>query len=200
MSAQAEAAPATHKAQTRHAAGTAFLGMVMFMASWAMLFAGLFFAYGIARNGAMEWPPHDLPRLPLIRPAVATLAIALSSGLLQQGYNRLRAGVDKGLVLRLVGALAGGTLFMLLQSSTWNELWDKGLRPATGTYASIFYTLTVFHALHVAVGLGGLLLVTIKAGQGRYNRDSHVGLRLWGLYWHMVGVIWAAIFVSVYLF
>ena len=41
---------------------TAYLGMVIFLGSWAMMFAGLFFAYGavpVSSDGG--WPPPGVP-------------------------------------------------------------------------------------------------------------------------------------------
>jgi len=51
---------------------TAWLGMIIFLASWAMMFAALFFAYGIVRLRAQVWPPPELPALPLRLPLVNT--------------------------------------------------------------------------------------------------------------------------------
>ena len=41
----------------------AVLGMTIFVASWAMLFAGLFFAYGVTRLRTPAWPPSGPSRL-----------------------------------------------------------------------------------------------------------------------------------------
>src|SRR5688572_24420642 len=106
------------------------MGMAIFVASWAMLFAALFFAYGLSRIRAPSWPPADLPPLPLALPALATLALAASSADLQ------RARVRTGAVL--------GVIFLILQVVVWRQMVLGGLRPQTGTYASFFFTLTVF--------------------------------------------------------
>jgi heme/copper-type cytochrome/quinol oxidase subunit 3 len=173
----------------------ALLGMTIFIASWAMLFAALFFSYGLIRARALEWPPADLPELPLGLPALATAILAASSWALQAGLGRARRRA-RG-VAGLVFAVAGlGGVFLALQLSVWRDLWEVGLRLDTGTYASVFYGLTVFHALHVAVGL--VALAGLGIGLGRKSAGI-VPLRLWTLYWHMVGVIWGVMFTLVYL-
>ncbi len=161
---------------------TAVLGMVIFIASWAMLFAGLFFAYGAIRVRALAWPPADLPQLPLLLPSLATAALALSSWLLERA-RRTGNGVP--------WAALAGALFLGLQVVVWRDLHAAGLRPDTGTYASVFFGLTVFHGLHVAVGLVALGWLAL--------RRTSLSLRIWTLYWHMVGVIWGVMFFLLYL-
>ncbi len=161
---------------------TALLGMIIFIASWAMLFAGLFFAYGLLRLRAPAWPPADLPRIPTTLPALATAVLALSSLALVRGRGRRRSPA-------IAAVLGAG--FLALQITVWRDLASAGLLPQAGPFASAFFGLTVFHALHVAVGLVAL---TVLAA-----RPAPVALRLWTLYWHMVGIVWGIIYLLVYL-
>jgi cytochrome c oxidase subunit III len=175
----------------RHRETTAVLGMALFIASWAMLFAALFFAYGFTRVRAVAWPPADLPPLPLGWPALATVAIAGCSGALiwaqkQPTRARLRAGVAL--------ALAGAVVFLAVQVFVWRMLAQAGLRPDGGPYASVFYGLTTFHALHVAVGIVGLSWLWPRLG----GDTATLPLRLWTLYVHMVGVLWGLLYLGVY--
>jgi heme/copper-type cytochrome/quinol oxidase subunit 3 len=163
-------------AAARHQERTALMGMAIFVASWAMLFAALFFAFLLSRVRAPSWPPADLPPLPLGLPALATLALAGSSGLLQRGRVRMSAAL--------------GVVFLVLQAVVWRQLLLDGLRPQAGAYASYFFALTVFHALHVLVGLVALGVLAA--------RPRPLSLRLWTIYWHMVGIIWGVMFLLVY--
>ena len=185
-----------HKGQ-RHRETTAVLGMSVFVASWAMLFAALFFAYAVTRARALAWPPPDLPALPLGLPAWATLAIALSSGAL---ITARRRPAQASVVAPLLWAALGAVVFLALQLTVWRGLYRAGLRPDTGSYASVFYGLTTFHALHVLVGifgLGALLWGALRAARARRARDP-IPLRLWTVYFHMVGVLWLLLYLGVY--
>ena len=200
-------------ATSRHQERTALMGMAIFVASWAMLFAALFFAYGLTRLRATSWPPLDLPRLPLGLPGVATLLLAASSWVLgrrrgaQGAAEQRRPELSKG--ERVEASLAGeasaarllpgnppllaatlGATFLVLQTTVWSHLYRAGLRPSAGAYASFFFALTVFHALHVLVGVGALGWLAA--------RPRALSLRLWTIYWHMVGVIWGAMYLLVY--
>lgn len=183
-----------------HASGTAFLGMVIFIASWVMLFAGLFFAYGLVRVRAAAWPPPDLPALPVGLPALATAWLVGASLCLHRAVRAARAATEVRLPIGrwLAAGLLLGLVFLGLQLSVWRDLWTAGLRPETGTYASAFYTLTVFHGLHVLVGVFGLGWLIAHALVTRRQAAADP-VRLWTLYWHMVGAVWIAMFVLVYL-
>jgi cytochrome c oxidase subunit 3 len=165
----------------RHQERTALMGMAIFVASWAMLFAALFFAYGLGRVRAVVWPPADLPPLPLVLPALATLVLGASSWALHRGAPRANAA-GRAAVLGLV--------FLILQAIVWRQMLLSGLRPQAGAYASYFFALTIFHALHVLVGLVALGWLAL--------RPRPLSLRLWTIYWHMVGVIWGVMFLVVY--
>lgn len=179
---------------------TALVGMIVFLGSWAMMFGALFFSYGIVRAHSQVWPPPDLPKIPLALPAVNTVALALSSVTLQDAVRSLRAGNSARASRGIAATVVLGVLFVVLQSIVWSGLVDDGLSPRSGTYASVFYGLTGFHALHVTVGLFALAWLCRRAFAGAYTAARHLPVRLWTLYWHFVGAVWFLMFVLLYLF
>jgi heme/copper-type cytochrome/quinol oxidase subunit 3 len=95
----------------------------------------------------------------------------------------------------LAATAALGTLFIVLQTVVWAGLWREGLVPSAGAFGSVFYAFTVFHALHVLVGLAAMAWLSFCAHRGEATR---IGVRLWGWYWHFVGVLWGALYLTVY--
>src|SRR5689334_18737417 len=177
---------------------TSYLGMVVFLASWAVLFAGLFFSYGVLRSTAKVWPPVGVPRLPLGMPGLNTAIIFASSVCLQLSLVAMgRARVKLGGAL-VLATLALGSLFLGLQVVVWQDMYAAGLKTSSGTYGSMFYALTFFHALHVVVGLVAMLVIAVKAFLGKYHAARHHGVKLWTIYWHFVGVIWGLLYLVVY--
>jgi cytochrome c oxidase subunit 3 len=68
--------------------------------------------------------------------------------------------------------------------------------PSGNMWASTYFLLTGFHAIHVAVGL--LMFVLML----RYRLDAsnaHL-LENGGLYWHFVDLVWIFLFPLLYLF
>jgi cytochrome c oxidase subunit 3 len=180
---------------------TSFLGMVIFLGAWAMTFAALFFAYADIRLSANMWPPEGeiaAPRLLVWEAALNTLVLLGSSVLLGLGLSSVSAR-PRAFVRYLTGTILLGVVFLGLQLLVWSQLVKAGLRWDTGRYGSVFYTLTFFHALHVLVGIFGLLLLMPGALRGKYTVQRHVPVRNWTLFWHFVDGIWVLMFVTVYL-
>jgi cytochrome c oxidase subunit 3 len=179
---------------------TGVIGMVIFLASWAMMFAALFFSYAYVRSNSSQWPPDDVPVLPVGLPAVNTVVLAVSSAVLQLGLFQARRGRMKSLAPAMLAAAVLGMVFLGLQWQLWSSLTAQGLTPTSGgSYGSVFYGLTWLHALHVVVGLLGLGWVCRQSFSGAYSVAKHMPARLWGIYWHFVGVIWALMFVTIFL-
>ena len=176
---------------------TSTLGMVMFLASWAMLFAALFFAYAALRARADVWPPPGF-RLPLGLPLANTTVLLASSLTLALGLRDLRAGRARRLAAWLGLTLALGATFLALQIVVWRSVWQGGLRVDTSVYGSVFYALTVFHALHVLAGLGVLAWLLHGALRGAYGAAKHAPVRIGAMFWHFVDVVWIVMFLAVY--
>jgi cytochrome c oxidase subunit 3 len=178
-----------------------YVGMIVFLACWGMCFAGLFFAYAVARMNVMtSWPPPGVTRLPIAIPAINTAVLAASSLTFHRGLSAVRAGRAGSLPAWLYLTLGLGALFLVLQTVVWVSLYRAGLSPSEGIYGSVFWMLTVFHALHVlsALAVGAWLLP--KALAGKFTASKHTAVRMGAMFWHFVDAIWVLMFFSVYVF
>jgi cytochrome c oxidase subunit 3 len=169
---------------------TAWLGMAIFLGSWAMMFASLFFAYGVLRLRQPVWPPPGVPPLPHLLPALNTGVIVLNGMALQWALASSRRGDQRRAVSGLIGGLLLGTVFVVLQVFLWKSLFRSGLAFQDGSLAAVVYGLTGFHALHVVVGLLGLVSLLPPVVLGTLNAARNTRLRLWVMYWHFVDVVW----------
>ena len=175
---------------------TAWVGMLVFLAAWTMLFAALFFAYGLVRSRAEAWPPPDLPPLPRLVPGLGTLVLLASSGAVDRALRACRPVARRRAGQWLALAALLGAAFLGVQLLVWARLWGAGLEPSGGPYPSVFYGLTAIHALHVLVGLLALSWLAVRALS---RGASRLSVRLWAAYWHFVGAVWVSLFVAVYL-
>lgn len=174
----------------------ATLGMLLFIGSWSMAFGTLLLALFVLRQRQPSWPPQGvaLPSFPMA--AAATGVLVLSSVVLAAGVARLRAGRRAAGAWAL--ALLLGLAFAALQTWLWFDLLDAGRGPSSGTYESLFYGLTWFHAAHVACGLVGLLAVLPGVLSGRYGAQRQSTPRNVALFWHFVDAVWILLFVSLF--
>lgn len=178
---------------------TSALGMTVFLASWTMMFATLFFAYGFVRMRSTVWPPPGAPALPLALPIASTCAIVLSSFTLARGLADLRRGRRRGLSVWVAVTVVLGAAFIALQCLLWRATAAAGLSIAGhGLYAGGFYALTVFHGLHALAGVLVLGNVLVRSLRGVYTEHDVAGVRLTAMFWHFVDVVWIVTFVSLY--
>jgi cytochrome c oxidase subunit 3 len=177
------------------------LGMILFIASEVMFFAGLFAAYFTLRANAPEWPPADykdiLTVFPIVGPATAVLVA--SSFTCQLGVWAIRRGDRTGLIRNIAVTFALGASFILLQSMDYLKLWSEGFGLDSGPYGSTFYTLTGFHMAHVAGGLVMLGVVLYRGMSGQFSARHHDAVEATSLYWHFVDVVWIFLFLTLYI-
>jgi len=166
------------------------IGMAIFLGSDVMGFGGLLLAYALLRAQASAWPAPSL-RFDRTLAAVLTALLLASSATMTAALDAGRAGrpAVRGWLLAtaaLGGAFVGGQAVEFGALATRHHL---GL--AADQAASIFYVLTGFHGLHVAVGVVILLAVS--------RRPARESLEVVSLYWQFVDLIWIVIFTVLYL-
>src|SRR2546430_11146468 len=125
--------------------------MIIFLGSWAMMFAALFFAYAVVRLRAPMWPPPDQPALPILVPGLNTVVIAASSGAVMLAVHAQALGRHRRASIWLCVAAGLGAPFLGLPILVWGGGWRARVLPGGGPYPSAFSPPTAFHALHVIV-------------------------------------------------
>jgi cytochrome c oxidase subunit 3 len=187
--------PSDHHASQR----TAVFGMTIFLASEAMLFAGLIAGYIVLRLSSPAWPPSpDLPKLPVVLTGINTVFLIASSFTYHAAEVAVKKG-KKGTAWLFLTVLLG-SLFLCIQAYEWYHMHHEGLWFNTGgAYGSSFFVLTGFHGLHVLVGVLMIAWALIRQLGGAYTAQSHTYLILAGMYWHFVDVVWLFLYSVLYL-
>jgi cytochrome c oxidase subunit III len=178
----------------------AWVGILMFLGAEAMFFAGLIGAYIVFRVGSTIWPPPFQPRLPVGVTGVNTLILIASAVTMRWSLKAVRVNDRKKLIRCLAYTAVLGGIFLLIQGFEWLRLIHFGLTVSSSVYGSLFYTLIGFHGLHVLGALIWLLVVLVRAKQGRFSREGHVGVQTCGMYWTFVVALWPVLYALVYLY
>jgi cytochrome c oxidase subunit 3 len=202
--------------------GNPVLGMLLFIASEIMFFAGLFAAYFTLRagytetvNGAVQnvWPPttpidfsHILNpftlltengSLNLILPA--TIVLVVSSVTCQMGVWAIKKDDHRGFVRNFAVTLILGILFLGMQLYDYTVLYSEELTLDAGPFGTTYYTLTGFHGAHVFGGALMLAVVVYRGMAGQFSARHHDMVEATSLYWHFVDVVWILLFSILYL-
>ena len=200
-----EDGPAGHVEQ---GINTALLGMLLFIGSEIMFFAGLFAAYFNARAAAIEWPPadvdfivpHDLLAFAFELPVIATVILIISSGTMQYAVWRIRKGDRMGMNRAFAVTLVLGITFLGIQVFDYITLLSNhGFGINSGIYGTLFYTLTGFHGAHVFGGVVGISIILLRGLAGQFSARHHIAVEAVSAYWHFVDVVWIALFTTIYL-
>ena len=71
--------------------------------------------------------------------------------------------------------------------------------PYGNMWASSYFAMTGFHALHVLGGLVIFVIYLIGALVGKFGPENELAIELTGLYWHFVDIVWIFLFPLLYL-
>jgi cytochrome c oxidase subunit 3 len=170
------------------------VGVVVWLASELMFFAGLFAAYFTLRSAASTWPPDGV-ELATGRTAIAT-AVLIASSFTMHGAVKAAEREDRRRAITWLAFTA--FLGLLFLSNQALEYADASFRISSHSYGSAFYLMTGFHGLHV---IGGLLFMGAIAGAigGRSSKmPAATAVDVCGYYWHFVDVVWVAMFLTIY--
>jgi cytochrome c oxidase subunit 3 len=183
------------------------LGMLLFLTSEVMFFAGLFAAYFAVRAKAPQWPPINpesvppapfhLEILPLVGPA--TVLLILSSLTCQMAVWGIRRGDRVAFVRNIAVTFVIGIVFLVMQAIDYVELGEEGLSLASGPYGTTYFTLTGFHGAHVFGGVVMLGVVLYRGMAGQFSARHHDAVEATSLYWHFVDIVWILLFSLLYL-
>ena len=180
-SADATTPPAIVRVErTRLAHPNGWWGIAVFVATEATLFATLIGTYVYLRLGSTHWPPPGIAKPHVLVPTLLTLALGLTSPLVQLAWRRR-------VVAPLALAAAVQTAYLVWQTHDFVNLIHS-TPPSHSAYGSIVVMMLAADHLHVLVGLllDAWLLVRFARGLSGYAIG---GLRATTFYWHAVNVI-----------
>ncbi len=176
---------------------TGRFGVMFFIASETMFFAGLFFAWYYLRvTSGVAWPPEGVTP-PSIVPALVNTVLTLVSAVTMWLANRSIAHDDKrGLLVWIAVSAVLGLVFMAVQSVEFGGL----ARLATEhMYGSLFIFLLFFHVARVFVGVALMGVVLIRATLGQFSARRRLMVEGTAMYWYFIVAVWLAVFVVLYI-
>lgn len=173
--------------------------MWLYIGSETVIFTILIAAFVVFRinePSAVE-AAHENVSIALV--GLNTFILLTSSWALVKGLFQIQRDNVKGLINWMWVVTALGALFVGLQFIEYQELAHHGITIDDGGYGVRFYPLTAFHGAHVIIGVIWALFVIRRAQRGGFSARNHIGVEVFGLYWHFVDVVWVILFSLLYL-
>jgi cytochrome o ubiquinol oxidase subunit 3 len=178
--------------------GVTGFGFYVYLLSDAILFSALFATFAVLRTATAGGPTaHDLFDVKNV--GLETACLLTSSfvcGLAMQAAEARRARELIGL-LAVVFALGLG--FLSLEIREFAGMVAAGAGPDRSAFLSAFFALVGAHGLHITVGLIWIVLLMVHLATMGFSESYYRRLFCFSLFWHVLDVIWIAIFTFVYL-
>lgn len=176
------------------------LALWIFIFMELLVFGVAFIGYAVVRVQNEEMFNQFQLTLNTELGAANTIILITSSYFVIRAIHAIRNDNDhRACSLWLYYAIGCGGLFLLLKSVEYYEKFSAGISLSTNTFYMFYLGLTLFHFLHVILGMIILLAVAIKAQRGKYSSSDHIGVESGASYWHMVDLVWIILFPLVYI-
>ena len=99
----------------------------------------------------------------------------------------------------LICAMLLGLAFLSIKILEFSHIFGEGITLSTYTFFMFYLLLTMFHFMHVFLGLIILWNIYKKTKIHGYSSDDHSGMETGASYWHLVDLLWIILFPLVYI-
>lgn len=186
------------------------LGMWIFLATEVLFFGGLLLSYSAYRI----WYPHDFAfgsRHLDFTLGTTNTAILLTSSLLMAGAVSAGRLLNRRVtvVLLTVTALLG-IAFLCIKGYEWHtaiedNFWPGTVWPAAEArpggvrlFYTLYFALTGLHGIHLFIGCTLVFGTAFRYARARIFEPNPNYLKLLGLYWHFVDIVWIFLYPLLY--
>ena len=172
-------------------------GFWLFLLSDIILFSGFFAAYAVLQGGTDGGP--TAATFDLRNTAIETAFLLTSS--FTCGMASLALDARKAWIFQLMMAatFALGAAFLTLEGMEFISLVKDGAGPGRSAFLLAFFSLVGCHGLHVTIGLLWLLTMMAQLFTKGFRADVMRRFMCFALFWHMLDIVWVAVFTIVYL-
>ena len=170
------------------------IGLIMAEASLLGIFVVAYLFYiGKSLHGPY---PRDVLDVPIFN----TMCLLTSSVTVGLAVRALRRADRRWVGTWLAVTALLGIVFLAGTAGEWQRLIvDHGLTIGTNLFGTTFYALVGLHALHVAMGVLMLTLLTVFACSGELQPVHTERTELVSWYWHFVDGVWIVVLTVVYI-
>ncbi len=190
---------------------TATLGMWAFLVTETLFFGGLFLLYTVYR---LKFPAAfvECSKLMDLRLGAVNTAVLLTSSLTMAfAVQSAEGGKKKPTVGWIFVTILLGTIFLGIKGFEYHHKFVEHLVPGPNfqlasmhvreaqIFFSLYFAMTGFHALHMIIGIGVLVVIATMAWKGKFTKTYSNPVQMIGLYWHFVDIVWIFLFPLLYL-
>lgn len=129
---------------------------------------------------------------------INTIFLIVSGYFMAVSVKYLKENNIKKSSLFLKLTMLGGVLFLILKSFEYSHKIEMGLTIGYNTFFTFYWLLTLFHVIHVIVGL--VILISVHIGINKKKSTTTIeDVEASAAFWHMCDLIWLLLFPIIYL-
>jgi len=130
--------------------------------------------------------------------AINTLFLLTSGLFMAVSVHFIKQKKSEKSALYLKLTMLFGVLFLILKSIEYYTKIDAGYGIDYNTFFTYYWMLTLFHVIHVLVGL--VILLSVYFGLKKQRNDFNIeDFEASATFWHMCDLIWLLLFPVIYL-
>jgi cytochrome c oxidase subunit 3 len=123
--------------------------------------------------------------------------LLLSSFFMNRAEIAITFGDQRAFLRNTMVTIVLGILFLIgVVGVEWQVV---PFSPGDNAMASVFFTMTGFHAFHVLTGVIFLIIVFLNGRKSLYSQERHYPVEAAAVYWHFVDVVWIFFYPALYL-
>ena len=171
---------------------------------WIIIFLELF-TFGVAliamahySNQEIELFHNSSLKLNTTYGMLNTLFLLTSGFFMAVSVSELKKGNNVQFKKLLLLTMFFGCLFLGLKSFEYTEKLNEGITVGYNTFFTFYWMLTLFHVIHVIVGL--VILASVYFGMIKEKPTTNIeDVEASAAFWHMCDLIWMMLFPVIYL-
>jgi cytochrome c oxidase subunit 3 len=189
----------------------ATLGMWIFLSTEILFFGVLFASYTVCRVLYPEGFAAASRRTDMLLGTAETAVLLLSSSLIALGVRAIQIDRRARAAVFFAATASLGIAFLVMHGFEYHKEYSEHLVPgldfdqtgplsrAVELFFWMYYCITGFHSLHVAIGIVVISVLAVRIARGRFGALDYTAPDLAALYWHLVDIVWIFVYPLIYL-
>ena len=171
-----------------------------------LTFGLLFVGYAFSRRLNTELFNHSQLLLNQTTGFINTVVMITSSYFVVMAVQKIKNMSNKDAYVSsvvasrwLLSAILLGGVFLAIKLSEFSHIFGEGITLSTNIFFMFYLLLTMFHFMHVALGIVILFNLYRKTKTRAYRQNEYRGLETGAVYWHLVDLLWIVLYPLIYI-
>ena len=174
-------------------------GVWMFIIGDILVFSLLFSVFVYDRSQEVALFVEQQKLLNQTLGLLNTVLLLTSSWLVALAVHGARAGQLPRARSCFVSAILCGIGFVVVKYFEWGEKIAADLTIETNNFFMYYYLMTGIHLLHMVIGIGVLVFLWQSVRSAELDAQGVGVLESGACFWHLVDILWIALFALLYL-